>query len=83
VAPHLHNDLQEAAVDLMPELADTMAQGLAAGAIAAMVSGSGPTIALLAADSAAATKIANQLAIQGHIAIPTFGPAAGTILEAQ
>lgn len=83
VAPHLHNDLQEAAVDLMPELADTMAQGLAAGAIAAMVSGSGPTIALLASDSAAATKIANQLAIQGHIAIPTFGPAAGTILEAQ
>ena len=83
VAPHLHNDLQEAAVDLMPELADTMAQGLAAGAIAAMVSGSGPTIALLAQDAAAATKIANQLAIQGHIAIPTFGPAAGTILEAQ
>lgn len=82
VAPHLHNDLQEAAVDLMPELAETMAKGIAAGAIAAMVSGSGPTIALLAKDAAAATQIANQLAIQGHIAIPTFGPAAGTMLEA-
>lgn len=83
VAPLLRNDLQEAAVDLMPELAVTMAQGIAAGAIAAMVSGSGPTVALLAQDAAAATKIANQLAIQGHIAIPTFGPAPGTILEAK
>lgn len=83
VAAHLHNDLQEAAVDLLPELADTMALGLAAGALAAMVSGSGPTVALLAQDAQAATQIANQLSVQGHLAIPTYGPAAGTILEAQ
>lgn len=81
VAPLLHNDLQEAALDLMPELSETIANGLAAGALAAMVSGSGPTIALLAQDSAAASAIASQLAAQGHTAIATFGPAAGTILE--
>jgi 4-diphosphocytidyl-2-C-methyl-D-erythritol kinase len=81
VAPLLHNDLQEAALDLMPELSETIANGLTAGALAAMVSGSGPTIALLAQDSAAASVIASQLAAQGHTAIATFGPAAGTILE--
>ncbi|MEN9955510.1 MAG: hypothetical protein RLY34_317 [Actinomycetota bacterium] len=81
VAPLLHNDLQEAALDLMPELSETIANGLAAGALAAMVSGSGPTIALLAQDSAAASDIASRLAAQGHTALATFGPAAGTILE--
>lgn len=81
VAKFLRNDLMEAAIDLMPELADTMAAGIAAGAIAAMVSGSGPTVALLASDEDSATSIANQLSIQGYTAIPTFGPAAGTILE--
>ena len=81
VAKHLHNDLQEAAVDLMPELLETMNQGLEAGALAAMVSGSGPTIALLASDEGSANQIANRLAIQGHYAIATFGPAIGTVLE--
>jgi 4-diphosphocytidyl-2-C-methyl-D-erythritol kinase len=81
VAKHLHNDLQEAAVDLMPELLETMDQGLEAGALAAMVSGSGPTIALLARDEESANQIANRLAIQGHYAIATFGPSIGTVLE--
>lgn len=82
VATYLHNDLQEAAVDLMPQLADTMAAGLAAGALAAMVSGSGPTVALLANNEDSAVSIANYLSIQGYTAIPTYGPAAGTIMEA-
>lgn len=82
VAKHLHNDLQEAAVDLMPELAATMTAGMAAGAVAAMVSGSGPTVALLALNEEHADSVANQLSIQGYTAIPTFGPAAGTIMEA-
>lgn len=81
VAKHLHNDLQEAAVDLMPELLETMDQGLEAGALAAMVSGSGPTIALLARDEESANQIANRLAIQGHYAIATFGPATGAVME--
>lgn len=81
VAPLLHNDLQEAALDLMPELSETISQGMAAGALAAMVSGSGPTIALLAEDTNAAVEITKRLSAQGHFAISTFGPAAGTILE--
>ena len=81
VAKHLHNDLQDAAVELMPELSITMHAGLAAGALAAMVSGSGPTIAMLAESEEAAESIANHLAFEGYIAIPTFGPAKGTLLE--
>lgn len=81
VAKHLHNDLQDAAVALMPELSITMHAGLAAGALAAMVSGSGPTIAMLAESEDAAESIANHLAFEGYIAIPTFGPAKGTLLE--
>lgn len=81
VAKHLHNDLQEAAVALMPELSITMHAGLAAGALAAMVSGSGPTIAMLAESEEAAESIANHLAFEGYISIPTFGPAKGTLLE--
>lgn len=81
VALLLHNDLQEAAVALMPELADTMRAGLAAGALASMVSGSGPTVAMLAESEESAESIANQLAFEGYIAIPTFGPAKGTLME--
>ena len=81
VAKHLHNDLQEAAVALMPELSITMHAGLAAGALAAIVSGSGPTVAMLAESEAAAESIANHLSFEGYIAIPTFGPAKGTLME--
>lgn len=81
VAKYLHNDLQEAAVALMPELSITMHAGLAAGALAAMVSGSGPTVAMLAESAEAAESIANHLAFEGYIAIPTHGPARGTLLE--
>jgi 4-diphosphocytidyl-2-C-methyl-D-erythritol kinase len=81
VAKYLHNDLQEAAVALMPELSITMNVGLAAGALAAMVSGSGPTVAMLAESADAAESIANRLAFEGYIAIPTHGPAKGALLE--
>ncbi len=81
VAKYLHNDLQEAAVALMPELSITMHAGLAAGALAAMVSGSGPTVAMLAESEEVAESIANHLSFEGYIAIPTFGPAKGTLLE--
>jgi len=83
VAKYLHNDLQEAAVALMPELSETMDAGLAAGALAAIVSGSGPTVAMLAESEEAAESIANQLSFQGYVAIPTVGPAKGTLMESQ
>jgi 4-diphosphocytidyl-2-C-methyl-D-erythritol kinase len=81
IAKLLHNDLQEAAVALMPELAQTMNAGIAAGALAAMVSGSGPTVALLALDKDHADSIASVLTGQGHSAIATDGPAMGTLIE--
>lgn len=46
----LSNDLTEAALSLRPELEDTLAVGLEAGALGAILSGSGPTAMFLAAD---------------------------------
>ncbi|MFJ9625654.1 4-(cytidine 5'-diphospho)-2-C-methyl-D-erythritol kinase [Streptomyces sp. NPDC101181] len=65
LAATLSNDLQPAALSLRPSLADTLAAGTAAGALAALVSGSGPTTAFLAADEEAAEKVAAGLAASG------------------
>ena len=43
----LSNDLQPAALSLLPELERTLKVGEAAGALGALVSGSGPTCAFL------------------------------------
>ncbi|MFE0728230.1 4-(cytidine 5'-diphospho)-2-C-methyl-D-erythritol kinase [Streptomyces antibioticus] len=61
LAAHLSNDLQPAALSLFPDLAATLAAGHAAGALATLVSGSGPTTAYLARDAASAEKIADAL----------------------
>lgn len=50
LGPCLSNDLTEAALSLRPELADTLEIGREAGALAAIVSGSGPTTIFLAED---------------------------------
>jgi len=81
LAEHLHNDLQEAAVSLRPELGEIIDRGLEAGALAGMVSGSGPTIAFLAASVEAATELAHRLAATGLNPIQTVGPAVGARLE--
>ncbi|WP_314222164.1 4-(cytidine 5'-diphospho)-2-C-methyl-D-erythritol kinase [Streptomyces zaehneri] len=65
LAATVSNDLQPAALSLFPELADTLAAGHAAGALATLVSGSGPTTAFLARDTAAAQKIAQALRTSG------------------
>ncbi|MBD0746491.1 4-(cytidine 5'-diphospho)-2-C-methyl-D-erythritol kinase [Streptomyces sp. CBMA152] len=65
LATTLSNDLQTAAVSLRPSLTDTLAVGTAAGALAALVSGSGPTTAFLAEDAASARKIADALTASG------------------
>ncbi|MFJ4270124.1 4-(cytidine 5'-diphospho)-2-C-methyl-D-erythritol kinase [Streptomyces coelicoflavus] len=59
------NDLQPAALSLFPELSDTLAAGRAAGALAALVSGSGPTTAFLATDAKSASDIAGVLRASG------------------
>ena len=53
LAVALSNDLQDAALSLRPELADVLRFGLDHGALAAQVSGSGPTCLYLAADATA------------------------------
>ncbi|MGP9020365.1 4-(cytidine 5'-diphospho)-2-C-methyl-D-erythritol kinase [Streptomyces sp. BR1] len=65
LAATLTNDLQPAAVSLRPSLTDTLAVGTKAGALAALVSGSGPTTAFLAEDEASARKIADALTASG------------------
>ncbi|MEZ0164568.1 4-(cytidine 5'-diphospho)-2-C-methyl-D-erythritol kinase [Kineococcus sp. LSe6-4] len=55
LAAALSNDLAEAACALAPHLTRTLAAGRDAGALGAVVSGSGPTVALLT-DSAAAAR---------------------------
>ncbi|MFI8070068.1 4-(cytidine 5'-diphospho)-2-C-methyl-D-erythritol kinase [Streptomyces sp. NPDC086033] len=65
LAAAVSNDLQPAALSLFPELADTLAAGSAAGALAGLVSGSGPTTAFLARDAESAAKIADALRVSG------------------
>ncbi|MFJ4781108.1 4-(cytidine 5'-diphospho)-2-C-methyl-D-erythritol kinase [Streptomyces sp. NPDC088762] len=65
LAPLLANDLQAAALSLRPSLADTLAAGTAAGALAALVSGSGPTTAFLVRDPESAAKVAAALDASG------------------
>ena len=62
LAVALNNDLQAAALSLRPELAATLQFGLDQGALAALVSGSGPTCLFLAADSRQAVDLAVELA---------------------
>lgn len=61
LAATLANGLQPAALSLRPSLADTLAAGTDAGALAALVSGSGPTTAFLVRDAQSAAKVAAAL----------------------
>ncbi|MFD7160253.1 4-(cytidine 5'-diphospho)-2-C-methyl-D-erythritol kinase [Kribbella sp. NPDC059898] len=65
LAVALSNDLQAAALALRPELGDTLQFGLEHGALAAQISGSGPTCLFLAADSRSAVDLAVDLAESG------------------
>ncbi|MFH8289048.1 4-(cytidine 5'-diphospho)-2-C-methyl-D-erythritol kinase [Streptomyces sp. NPDC018059] len=65
LAATVSNDLQPAALSLFPALHDTLAAGTAAGALTALVSGSGPTTAFLTADAASARKVADALTASG------------------
>jgi 4-diphosphocytidyl-2-C-methyl-D-erythritol kinase len=65
VGAALGNDLQAAAVSLQPGLRRTIRAGVAAGALAGLVSGSGPTVALLCADAESAGGVAAELAGSG------------------
>jgi len=58
----LSNDLQPAALSLRPQLKRVIDAGRELGAVGGIVSGSGPTVALLARSSAESVRIASALA---------------------
>jgi 4-diphosphocytidyl-2-C-methyl-D-erythritol kinase len=65
VAPLLVNDLHTAACSLAPALRATLKVGREAGCLGAVLSGSGPTIAFLAENEAAATDLAVAVSSEG------------------
>lgn len=65
LAPLLGNDLQPAALSLQPDLRRTLRAGTEAGALAGIVSGSGPTCAFLCASASAAVDVGTELAGAG------------------
>jgi 4-diphosphocytidyl-2-C-methyl-D-erythritol kinase len=75
----LRNDLQEPALTLRPTLRDVLDTGMAAGSLGGIVSGSGPTVAFLVADPAAAARVHAAVAglEQVRAAFTTTGPAPG------
>lgn len=80
----LHNDLQPAALRLRPELARLLEAGRELGALGVVVSGSGPTVALLCRDAAAASGVAAALAGTGlcRTVRRAYGPVPGArVLE--
>ncbi len=82
LAAALGNDLAPAALALRPELGSVLAAGTAAGALAGLVSGSGPTCVFLARDAAHAEQVAAGLAAAGvcRAVRVAHGPVAGARL---
>ncbi len=65
LAPLLGNELQPAAASLDPMLRRALRAGVEAGALAAVVSGSGPTCAFLCSSAAAAIDVGSELSGAG------------------
>lgn len=85
LAPALVNDLEETALSLRPELADTVEAARRAGALAVHLCGSGPSIAALAADADHARFLVEDLASCESVkaALATSGPAEGARIEVE
>jgi 4-diphosphocytidyl-2-C-methyl-D-erythritol kinase len=79
LAGYLGNDLQPAALAMRPALRETLAAGHAAGALAGLVSGSGPTCVFLVRDAPHAAAVAEALSGSGTCrgALPVVGPVPG------
>ncbi len=77
LAEHTRNDLQAAALSLRPELRRVLEMGEQAGALACIVSGSGPTLAFLAADAESALETQVVLSAAGYQALHVHGPVHG------
>ncbi|CAM3503678.1 4-(cytidine 5'-diphospho)-2-C-methyl-D-erythritol kinase [Nocardioides dubius] len=79
LAAAVGNDLQPATLRLRPDLAEPLAAGIAASALAALVSGSGPTCLFLAEDASHADRVAAALGRFGR-ARRAHGPVPGAVI---
>ncbi|MDP3969114.1 MAG: 4-(cytidine 5'-diphospho)-2-C-methyl-D-erythritol kinase [Nocardioides sp.] len=80
LAPYLVNDLEVPAVHLRPALAERLAAGHAAGAVAPLLSGSGPTCLYLCTSRAHADEVVAGLAAAGHPGgLVASGPTPGAL----
>lgn len=83
LAPLLANDLQAPAISLLPSLRETLAAAREAGVLAAVVSGSGPTIAMLCESADHALDVATTIAAAGKASatMVTTSPGTGAHLK--
>lgn len=77
LAEHARNDLQVAALSLRPELREVLELGEESGALAGMVSGSGPTLAFLTVDPESALELQITMSAAGYEALHVHGPVSG------
>jgi 4-diphosphocytidyl-2-C-methyl-D-erythritol kinase len=79
LAAALHNDLEQAACDLRPDLAQLIVEGVDAGALRGLVSGSGPTCVFLCETAQHARSVAATLgaADERRVVLVAHGPVAG------
>lgn len=78
LAEAMRNDLQAAALSLRPDLREVLdAAGPEDGALAGIVSGSGPTVAFLTAGPESALELQVTLSAAGHHALHVHGPVPG------
>jgi 4-diphosphocytidyl-2-C-methyl-D-erythritol kinase len=84
VGEQLTNDLQPAAISLRPDLRRALTAGRQHGALGAIVSGSGPTCAFLAADARHARDLAVAITGAGvcRAVVAVRGPAGGAAIVA-
>ncbi len=78
----LGNDMQAAAVSLRPALTQTLRAGGSAGALAGLVSGSGPTVVFLCRDANHAGEVAQRIEARGvcRSVVVAHGPVPGARL---
>lgn len=80
ILEHLHNDLQDAARSLCPQIDEALEVVLAAGADHALVSGSGPTVLGVFAESGhaeRAARVCESIAAEGRTPAPVLARPAG------
>ncbi|WP_293694979.1 4-(cytidine 5'-diphospho)-2-C-methyl-D-erythritol kinase [uncultured Agrococcus sp.] len=77
LAEAMHNDLQAPALKLHPRLVGVLELGERLGALSGLVSGSGPTCALLCEDADAAKQLVKALASHGIQGQRVTGPVSG------